>query len=897
MSSEGRAASGLIEALNRFFRVVAGFCFDFRWGVLAASLAFAVGAGMVAEGVGFDASYEHYFYPGDTTYQSYEQYRDDFGSDEVAYVGYEVAGLEHGPWNVVAMERLVQLTEALEDEVPFIYEVTTLANAELTVGDEDGIEITKIIDDWPLTQAELLELREAYLKKPMLVGGIIDEDADFGALILEMDRSSTDPPDEILAPPEQQPFPDDPGNYENLYPQVTDAKIFEILARPEYDDYEFWASGDVPINAYFNRIIFVEPDFLMQIAMFVIAIILCLTFRERSSIARQFGFAALYAGGTLGALYGVSLLEAPALAGFALTLPLAMLVVAWSLAIACKAFISVTAPLVVVQLSVIATVAFMALVGWDISLGFSGTPTLLTAIGVAHSVHVLSEFKTNLAEGRARRTALVETMGLVGMPCLLTSVTTAVGFASMSFVPIKSLAQGGVTDAVGVLLTFVFSMTLLMSLLSIDWLEGFRWIAAKVRGREATSEPVVGAVDASAKGGDWIKSALDSVASLNIAHTNRLLAIFAVFLVTCLIGATRIEVDSNYLKDFWPTSWMYVNTVKVDTEMGGTTNVVYLFDAGEDDAIKEPAVLREIDRLQQSANQEDWLVTKTYSIVDIVKDLNQAFHGDDPAYYAIPETREEVAQYLLLYESSGGEEAEEYVTSDYRRANVELRLKMDRTAAMQELIRGLDAELEDPPLEETTVSLTGIGALWLILMDYIVSSQIQGLTLAFSVITLFMVLLFRSFKIGLISMVPNLAPVLLALGAMGWSGISLDYNKATIAAIALGISVDDTIHLMTRFHHEFGIHQNYRKALREALGDVGRALVITSIALVLGFLAMSFSELRSQAFYGLLLASALVTALIADFFFMPALVLRFEPFGPEGQGAGSARTEELREAA
>ncbi|MEM9176101.1 MAG: RND transporter, partial [Myxococcota bacterium] len=259
MSRQERAEGGLIEALNRFFRVVAGFCFDHRWSVLGASLAVAAGALVVASGIGSDASYEHYFYPGDTTYQSYEQYREDFGSDEIAYIGYEVAGLEHGPWNVDAMGQLVEMTEALEDEVPFVYEVTTLANAELTVGNADGIEITKIADEWPLTQEELLRLRAAYLKKPMLVGGIIDEDADFGAIIIEMDRSSTDPPEEIVAPPEQQPFPDEPGHLENLYPQVTDAKIFEILGRPQYAAYEFWVSGDVPLNAYFNRILFVEP--------------------------------------------------------------------------------------------------------------------------------------------------------------------------------------------------------------------------------------------------------------------------------------------------------------------------------------------------------------------------------------------------------------------------------------------------------------------------------------------------------------------------------------------------------------------------------------------------------------------------------------------------------------
>jgi predicted RND superfamily exporter protein len=131
---------------------------------------------------------------------------------------------------------------------------------------------------------------------------------------------------------------------------------------------------------------------------------------------------------------------------------------------------------------------------------------------------------------------------------------------------------------------------------------------------------------------------------------------------------------------------------------------------------------------------------------------------------------------------------------------------------------------------------------------------------------------------------------------MGWFGISLDYNKVMIAAIAIGISVDDTIHLMMRFHHEFERHGSYVKALRSAMGDVGRALVITSIALVLGFLVFGLSELRSQATYGGLLAAALVTALIADFFFMPALVLELEPFGPEGQRA-QPKEGALREAA
>jgi hypothetical protein len=337
-------------------------------------------------------------------------------------------------------------------------------------------------------------------------------------------------------------------------------------------------------------------------------------------------------------------------------------------------------------------------------------------------------------------------------------------------------------------------------------------------------------------------------------------------------------------------------TVKVDTVMGGTTNVIYIFDAGEDDGIKEPAVLREIDRLQRIGEAYDPpYVRKTYSIVDVLKDLNQAFHGGDPAYHVIPETRELVAQYLLLYESSGGEEAEKLVTSDYRRASLEFRLAMASAQKTAAFIGSIDSALADDPIRESKLALTGIGALWVKMMDYIVSSQIRGFLLAFGAIAVVLVVVFRSPRIGLITMIPNLSPVLLTLGAMGWFGILLDYPKVGIAAVAMGIAVDDTIHLMTHYRHEFDRRGDYMEALVAALQDVGRALVITSITLVCGFLVLTLSILDMTAMQGILLSTTVVVALIADFLLMPALILTFEPFGPEGARADPS--EALRDAA
>ncbi len=823
-----------VAAMNERFAAIAGWSFDHRWIVLLLCCAAIFGAAKLSGLARVDASYESYFDPQDPIYLAYEQYRDDFGSDEVSYILYAAPEAEHGPWNLDVMRRVLELTEALEDEVPFIYEVKSLANAELTVGVADGIEIRELADDFPETQEELLALRDQYLAKPMLVGGLVSADATHAAITIEMDRSSTDPLEDIR---HDTTLSEAEGlnALENLYPQVTDDAIAAILARPEYADIVFRHTGDVPFNAVYNRIIEEETGFLFMMTCLVIGVILAVCFRS-----------------TVGVL----------------------------------------APLAVVSLSMMFSMALIGALGWMIDLSFSSVPTLLTAIGIAHSVHILNGFRMKLRELGNRREALVQTVRLVGTPCLLTSLTTAAGFAAMSFVPIKSIAHMGVYSAFGVLAAFFLSLTLLMALLSFDPMAFLR----RVTGAGEPAQPMhTPAASPNADvGRQRVRAALDAIAAFDIRHRRAILAGFALLFVASFVGMTRIVADSNWLDDFSDEVPLKVDAEYVDEVMGGSTNIIYVFDAGEPDAIKEPAVLREMERVQEIAEKHD-LVRKSYSLVDILKDLNQAFHEGDPAYYVIPETRELVAQYLLLYETSGGEEAEELVSSDYQRASLEFRLAIAPTSHTADLVAAIDAELEREPLEAATASLTGIGALWLILLDYIVSSQITGFLLAFCVIAVMMVTVFRSFSVGLISMVPNLTPIAFVLGLMGVLGIYLDYSKVSIAAVAIGIAVDDTIHLMSRYRFEFRRLGNYREALHAALGDVGRALFITSIALVCGFSVFALSIQPTQAMFGLLLSVTIVTALVADLLLMPALVLTFEPFGPEGERVRAP--EALREAA
>ncbi len=804
MTQPNNEQPDFIAAMNERFATIAGWSYDHRWIVVAACLIILAGSIFLAGKARIDNSYEAYFDLDDPAYVAYEQYREDFGSDEISYILYEAPDYEHGPWDLEIMHKIENLTEDLEDEVPFIYEVTSLVNAELVKGVEDGIEIFELEDKFPETQEALLALREQYLAKPMLVGGIVSADAKHGAIIIEMDQSSTDPLDEIRYDPENG------DHLENLYPQVTDSTIEAILARPEYEGIKFYHSGDVPLNSVYNRVFSKETPLLGAITSGVIGLLLLFFFRS---------------------------------------------------------LVGMLAPLAVVQVSVMMCVALLALLGWKLDLTFSSLPTLLTAIGVAHSVHILSEFRLRFSELGDRREALVQTIYLVGTPCLLTSLTTAAGFGSMSFVPIKAIAHMGMYGAFGVIVAFLMSLTLLMALLSF--------------GRREPKPGPSRTRLAAAKGGQRVKAALGKIAAFDVRYRRSIITFFTLIGVFSVMGITRIVVDSNWLDDFSEDMPIKGITKRIDHVMGGTTNIIYLFDSGEAEGIKDPAFLREIEHVQALADEHGWLVRKTYSIVDILKDLNQAFHGGDPRWHRLPDTRELVSQYLLLYESSGGEEAKEYVSSDFRRANLELRLKLAMTSETEKVVLMIEDELMSQPLQHSTVSITGIGALWLKLLDYIVSSQIEGFLLAFGVIAVVMISVFRSLKTGLISMVPNLAPVVFTLGVMGWLDLPLDYTKLSIAAVAIGIAVDDTIHLVSRYWHEFKIYGDYDEALKASMQDVGRALLITSVALVSGFLVFTLSVMHSQAVYGILLATTIVTALVADFFLMPALVLTFKPFGPE----------------
>lgn len=778
--------------------------YSHKFAVLLASLLLLGGGIYFAAQTRTDNSFDTFFDSTDASYSAYMTYQDEFGSDEVAYILYSVPGSDYGPFELDKMQRIGHLTEALENEVPFVDEVTSLSNVEFITAEGDFLEIHELALDMPTDQETMLERRAAMMKKPGYRGSLIDDEATHGAIILEMTVTSSDPLETLRLDPEGG------DGLDNLYPQASNNKIIEILGRPEYQGIEFHWSGDVSMNSAYNETIENESTRLALLTIVLVSAIALICFRLQ--------------------------------------------------------LLGLVGPLSVVILGLILTVGFMGLVGYKIGVLFLVAPTLLTAIGVAQSVHLITQFNLMRSHGLDRREAVGQTLEHVALPCLLAAITTATGFLVMAGSHLRALSELAVYLGVGVLLTFVATITVMVCYMSIGG-EGHRHT-----------------VDPSEKQSGFLFHFLHRVVRINLRWPVGILAVFAGILAVSGAGMNKLHVGFNFLEEFKPYTQFRQHTTYVQEIMGGVLNVVFIYDSGQADGIKRVDILSHLDGLQSAANQSP-IVKKTYSVADILKDMNQSFHGDDPAYYRLPDSDELIAQYLLVYEISGGQELNDYLSGDYSRTTLELRVDITDSSRIAALIHDLEQYLEQHPVAGAEIQITGIGLLWIKMAEYIAESQLWGYLLAFSIITLILCLAFRSLKVGLLAMIPNLFPVILVLGLMGWNGIHLDYFRLLLATVAIGIAVDDTVHIMTRIRKEFLRCGNYEEAVQLSLMSVGRAIIITTAILSLSFLVYLVSAMEVLANFGILLSLTIVAALLADLFLLPALILVLKPFGPPHQAS------------
>jgi len=525
----------------------------------------------------------------------------------------------------------------------------------------------------------------------------------------------------------------------------------------------------------------------------------------------------------------------------------------------------VAVPIAIVALAIVWTLGAIALYGFKLNIFAILLPVLLICVGIGDSMHLIAEFQDQRDRGLPRREALIHATGVVGWPCLLTSLTTAAGFLAFLAARIQPFREMGIYTASGVAIALVVTYVLVPV--------AFSWGDPRAR---------VDSADARARRNDVFDRSLRTVHALVIARPRAIVAGFLVLLGISAFGYSKLEVESNSIEMFGPDVPIRQAYDYVDRHMGGSMSMEIMLDTGRSDGVLDAGFLAAMDDLDGFVTDHP-LTSKTTSILDVLRKMRRAFHENRPEYYDIPETREEASQYLLLYESSGGDQKQKLLTFDQDLARLTARTRSLDTGDSRRFVEDVERFVADRLNMDAKVEFTGMLAWVRAMNDLIGEGQKRSFLAAFGIITIIMMAVLRSPGLGLISMVPNIFPVMISLGLMGLIGIEMDLGMMTFAAVIIGVAVDDTIHFFVRFRSEFEVSGSYDAALLETLTSVGRPITFTTLTLSLGFAVLALSDMLGLVHFGLLAGFAFAWALLADFLFAPALLLLLRPLGPESR--------------
>jgi predicted RND superfamily exporter protein len=504
--------------------------------------------------------------------------------------------------------------------------------------------------------------------------------------------------------------------------------------------------------------------------------------------------------------------------------------------------------LICIVLSVVWTLGAYSLLGFGFNILTAMLTPLIVVLAISDDVHLIQHYEHQRQRGTTEE-AFTSTVTYLLKPLAAASATTSLGLLALCTSDIVAVRQFGVGAAIGVTLDFAISIVVVPTMLG--WLRrpGPRLERARL------TRPARAA------------------AAFATRRPQLVLATAVLLSIAAAIGIARLRVDTNHINFFAPTHPLSRSAAVIDRELAGVYSFHVLLE-GPAESIKSPDVMKRIDRLSTAIRSLPQ-VRKATSVADHVTQTHRELAERQADAPGIPADPLVLAQELLLFSFSddGRRELERLVASDYSRAQIIVRLPSmgsDEVVSAMEETQRLGAEMFRGTSIVATV--TGSGRLFAGLDHYLVRSQLSSFATAFLTILGVMFAMFRSVRYGVLAIVPNVFPVVVILGAMGWLGISINVATVMVAAVALGIVDDDTIHFLHRFRQQLGKGVSLDQAAENAGAIEGRAALMTALVNTCGFAVLLLSEYKPSGWFGGLLALTLGVAFLTEVFLLPALV-------------------------
>ena len=513
-------------------------------------------------------------------------------------------------------------------------------------------------------------------------------------------------------------------------------------------------------------------------------------------------------------------------------------------------------PLACVSLTLITTVSLMSVFSAPFTMATQIMPTFLLAVVTSASIHLLAVFYKDFSKTNDKKVSLRYAMGHSGLAIIMTSITTAVGLWSFSFSGVAPVADLGIFASSGVMIGLVFTLIFLPALISITRVKTLKTNADK-------------------EGQTLMDRSLIGISVFATGRPKLIVSVSAVLIICAAIVASQLRFSHFPLQWLPEDNFARIATEAVDENLKGSLTLEVIIDTGETNGLYNPELLRVIDDVSQNINSistGNMFVGKVISYIDVIKETNRALNENREEYYAIPDDPDLIAQEFLLFESSGNDDLSSLVDANYSKARLTLKTPFIDSLEANIFIDSAQVYLDQKFGPLAKVTFTGIGTLMTVTFEEAIYSSAFSYVLAFSLITILMVLLIGNLKIGLISMIPNILPIIFLSTIMVVFKMPLDMFTLLIGAIALGLAVDDTVHFMHNFRRYELKYNDVDKAVRLTLLGTGRAITLTSIVLALGFLVLTFSQMNNMFDFGVLTASAILVAVLADFFLMPAIM-------------------------
>jgi len=789
-----------LEGMHLFFKKIAEFQLKYRWLCLALLAAVTVAGliGVKSFKVG-SADEDEFLTVKESTKKNDARFKELFGSNDSIVLLFESDDV----FKPEVLQAIKDIGAELLEKVPYSDSITSITDTDITVGTDEGIEITNPFRDGiPDNPEALKKAKDFILSRKSIVNKLVTQDATETWLVLSLKAT---PPEEVWSKTSTKA---------PMY-VIGDAAI-DIVTDPKYHSaaYTIKPAG-LPYTETEEKVVMGRETTKSVGLSFLCMIILLIIFTRSLR-------------GTIVPLFAT--------------------------------FFGIT--------TVLGFMGFLHISGKSEMM--SVPIVLAMALSVGYSIHLVNSFKTGFYAIGKRKEAVINSIENTGWPLFFTVVTTVVSVLSFLTTDLRPMRWMGAASAAMVFAVYIYVSVLIPILMSFGKdIEAGKDSALAHTKRAARAQKL----------DKWFERFGHSV----IKRRKAIIVAFTLITAACIPALFKIDVNMDNFK-FMGLRIPYIRRIYqiTQSQLGSyfSYNIMLTFD--EDDAVKNPDVLKKLDKLSTligtfRLTKMNNGVPKIFSILDIVKEMNQTMHSDDPAFYTIPDDEDLLAQLLFLYEISGGQTSR-WVDEEFRT----LRMSIDvasydanELAANLKTIEQTCAEL----FPQADCHLLGAAVQFAELNNKIVFGELYSFLTSLVAIAILMMLVFGSVKMGLIGLIPNIFPVLVIGAIMGYLGISLDLVTMAIMPMILGIAVDDTIHFTNHTKYLFEKEKSYEHAIFGTFYSIGKTLAMTTIILSATFLVYLTCKIDAFLRLGVLAAVGLLSALAADYFMTPVLIYISKPFG------------------